>query len=168
MSPSRRAIHFLPMATSIRSSSSIQAEIVVEVTRRRREYHRPSSNFRVNVVSFIEASAPSMLDRPTTSPPQPPLIQVQKESPTGNVIPAKQSVPYKRAASLWASELELGKGREEAPQVRPVRGPEPRVMTPFSRVTFPAPKKSDSFQPTSDLPSNSERHAAAAGAAAGG
>src|ERR1017187_3729453 len=43
------------------------------------------------------------------------------------------------------------------------RAPEPMVMTPFSTVTFPAPKKSDSFQPTSDLPSNSERHAAAAG-----
>ena len=57
MSPSRRAIHFLPMAEAITSSSSIQAEIVAGVTRRRSEYHWPSSNFRVDEVSFMEVVA---------------------------------------------------------------------------------------------------------------
>src|SRR5690242_2871128 len=43
----------------------------------------------------------------------------------------------------------------------PVRAPDPSVITPLSTVTLPAPKKSDSFQPASDLPSKRGRHSPA-------
>ena len=63
--------------------------------------------------------------------------------------------------------MDVGNGRAEAAQLMPVRAPSPMMMTPFSTVTVPAPKKSDSFQPASVLPSNSERHSPVAGAVAG-
>ena len=40
-----------------------------------------------------------MLDSPTTPPPQPPTMNLQATSPTGNVSPQKKSLPSTRIAS---------------------------------------------------------------------
>ena len=50
--------------------------------------------------SFSEASALSTLDRPTVVPPQPPTTNEQCESPTGNVVVQKKSLPSIRLPSL--------------------------------------------------------------------
>ena len=55
------------------------------------------------VVSFSEASIPSMLDKPTTPPPQPPTMREQKLASTGNVNPQKKSLPSTFMASSETS-----------------------------------------------------------------
>jgi hypothetical protein len=73
------------------------------VTCTRNAYHFPVSNVKYDRVSLSEASHPSMLERPTISPPHPPVTNVQKESSTGKVRVAKKSLPFIRAASKVTS-----------------------------------------------------------------
>src|SRR5205814_3326002 len=54
-------------------------------------YHLSLSNLMYFVVSFSDASIPSMLDSPTTPPPHPPKIKLHCVSFTGNVSPQKKS-----------------------------------------------------------------------------
>ena len=48
------------------------------VTRSRMRYQRPVSKLMNLVVSFSDASMPSRLEMPTSEPPQPPTIRLQK------------------------------------------------------------------------------------------
>ena len=99
MSPARREILRPAMDWSTIFSSSIHASICSRRTRNRSRCQRPASNFMYLVVSFSDASRPSMLDNPTTPPPQPPTISVQNESCTGKVRPQKKSLPSTFIAS---------------------------------------------------------------------
>src|SRR6266850_4166247 len=103
MSPARRDIFLSVVSTFTNFSLSIHASIRDWVTRNRILYHLPCSAFRNFVVSFSDASWPSRLDIPTSEPPQPPTINVQKESATGTVKPQKKSEPVTRIASSATS-----------------------------------------------------------------
>src|SRR5262245_15733878 len=97
-----------------------------------------------------------MLDNPTMSPPQPPVIKVQNESFTGNVRLAKKSLPAKRAASKRTSKLDLG---NSSVQVMPVIGaPGSMTILPASTWLVPCPLNSLSRQPAREFPSNIECH----------
>ena len=91
-------------------SLSIQASILASVTRSRIVYQRPVSNSRYLVVEFSEASSPSMLERPQTPPPQPPMIRLHGSSLTGNVSPQKKSDPSTRRASSDDLVVAVGDG----------------------------------------------------------
>src|SRR5947208_11198994 len=93
MSPGRSEILRSTIDWSTIFSSSIHVSIFSFVTRSRSRYQRRESNFMYLVVSFSEASRPSMLDRPTTPPPQPPIIHVHKASLTGHVSPQNKAPP---------------------------------------------------------------------------
>ena len=58
-------------------------------------YHLSFLNSWYFVVSFSEASKLLMLEMPTTHPPQPPQIRLQKDLRTGNVRPQKKSSPFR-------------------------------------------------------------------------
>src|SRR5215831_16968385 len=102
-------------------------------------------------VSFSDASILSRLESPTTVPPQPPLIQEQYESCTGNVTPAKKSWPSERIASSRTSKFDLGK---TPVHVIPVKTPLPSSITPSTKRTLPRPENGVSFQPWRDTPSD--------------
>jgi len=83
--------------------SSSHTDTLVDTTRSLSAYQRPLSKRSSDVVAFWLAESPSMFERPTTLPPQPPTMSVRWSGPTGKVSPQKKSMPSTRWASSDSS-----------------------------------------------------------------
>ena len=74
ISPSRRERRLPRVSRSMIRLPSSHTDTLVLTTRSLRAYHRPLSKRSRWVVLLLLADSPSMLDKPTTLPPQPPTM----------------------------------------------------------------------------------------------
>ena len=87
------------------------------VTRSRSTYQRPSSNLRLDVVSFIEASAPSMLDK-ADDPPAPAAVNPCAESVLHGKGDSREEIAAFQSRGLDADFIIGGRERESANRPR--------------------------------------------------
>src|SRR5690606_27292824 len=104
--PGRRESVFPDTSASMTVSPSIRTLMRSPAHPRWIWYHLPASNERRRVVSFSDASRPSIEEIPTSPPPHPPTTRVTHSPPprAGKVRPQKKSVPSTRRASSSISK----------------------------------------------------------------